>query len=148
MKTALLLLFAFSAPAVDVAGLSWMSGCWAGEQGALAIEEHWTRPAAGQMMGVARTIRSGKVIQHEFLLIDTDSEGAFYLPRISNGDEPVKFRLTTQSASRAVFENPAHDFPQRILYRKTEGGLFARIEGKQNGRDRAVDFPMKAVPCN
>jgi hypothetical protein len=148
MKTALLLLFALCAPAADVAALSWMSGCWAGEQGALLVEEHWTRPAAGQMMGVARTIRSGKVIQHEFLLIDTDAEGVFYLPRISSGAEPVKFRLATQGASEAIFENPAHDFPQRILYRKIEGGLFARIDGKQNGRDRAVDFPMKSVPCN
>src|SRR5215475_10409563 len=141
MKTTLLLLFAVSVPAADVAGLSWMTGCWAGEQGPLFIEEQWTRPAAGQMMGVARTIRSGKVIQHEFLLIVTDAEGVFYLPRISNGAEPVKFRLTTQSASEAIFGNPAHDFPQRILYRKTEGGLFARIQAKQNGKNRAVDFP-------
>ena len=147
MKRSVLLLFAFSLRAADVAGLSWMTGCWAAEQGPIVIEEQWNKPAGGQMMGVARTIRSGKVVQHEFLLIDTDAEGVFYLPRLSNGAEPVKFRLTTQSASEAIFENPAHDFPQRILYRKTDGGLFARIDGKQNGKDRAVDFPMKSVAC-
>ena len=147
MKSILLLLLACSLYAGDVSGLFWMTGCWAGEEGQSRVEEQWTKPAGGQMMGVSRTIRAGKVVFHEFLLIDTDQEGAYYLPRLSNGAEPVKFRLTTQSETGAIFENPAHDFPQRIIYRKTEGGLFARIDGKQNGKDRAVDFPMKSVAC-
>jgi hypothetical protein len=144
MKQALLLLFAFSLRAGDVAGLSWMTGCWAGEEGPIRVEEHWTPPAAGQMMGVARTIKGGKVVSHEFLLIDSDNQGIYYLPRLSNGATPVKFHLTTQTPTEVIFENQAHDFPQRIIYRKTDGGLFARIDGKQNGKERAVDFPMKA----
>ena len=144
MKNALFLLFAFSLRAGDVAGLSWMTGCWAGGEGALRFEEQWIKPAGGQMMGVSRTIRDGKVTGYEFLLIDGDQEGIYYLPRLSSGATPVKFHLTTQSASEVIFENPAHDFPQRIIYRKTDGGLFARIDGKQNGKERAVDFPMKA----
>ena len=40
-----------------------------------------------------------------------------------------------------------HDFPQRILYRKVEGGLFARIEGVDKGKPRSVDFPMTAASC-
>src|SRR5690348_13753455 len=106
----LLLIFACSTRAADVAGLSWMAGCWAGEQGPVRYEETWTKPAAGQMMGVARTIRGGKVVSHEFLLIDTDQQGVFYLPRLSSGVAPVKFRLTTQSAIEAIFENPEHEF--------------------------------------
>jgi hypothetical protein len=146
-KMLVLLILACATRAADVAGLSWMTGCWAGEQGAVRYEESWTRPAAGQMMGVARTIRGGKVVSHEFLLIDTDQQGAYYLPRLSSGAAPVKFRLTTQSAAEAIFENPGHDFPQRIVYRKVDGGLNARIDGKQNGKDRAVEFPMHEVAC-
>ena len=99
------------------------------------------------MMGVARTIRGGKVVSHEFLLIDTDPQGAYYLPRLSSGATPVKFRLTTQNAAEVIFENAGHDFPQRIIYRKVEGGIHARIDGKQNGKDRAVEFRMKEVAC-
>jgi hypothetical protein len=89
MKSAVLLLLSFPLCAADMTGLSWMTGCWAVEQGPVRIEEQWNKPAAGQMTGVARTIRSGKVMQHEFLLIDTEAQGIFYLPRISNGAEPV-----------------------------------------------------------
>jgi hypothetical protein len=85
------------------------------------------------MMGVARTIRSGKVIQHEFLLIDTDSEGG-YLPRISSGSEPVKFRLTTQRASEAIFENPAHDFPQTHSLPQDRGRLICADRGETEWR--------------
>jgi hypothetical protein len=133
--------------AADVAGLSWITGCWAGDGPSTRVEESWTSPLGGQMMGVSRTIRAGKVVAHEFLLIDTDAEGVYYLPRLSNGAAAVKFRLTSQTAAEVIFENQAHDFPQRILYRKTDGGLLARIDGKQGGKDRAVDFPMKSMAC-
>ena len=46
------------------------------------------------------------------------------------------------------FENAAHDFPQRIIYRKTAGGLHARIEGLDKGKPRSEDFPYKRVSCD
>jgi hypothetical protein len=53
------------------------------------------------------------------------------------------------SDSEAVFENPQHDFPRRIVYRlQAAGSLMARIEGTENGKDRAVDFPMQRVKCD
>ncbi|MGH8854313.1 MAG: hypothetical protein ACREWI_08545 [Telluria sp.] len=43
-----------------------------------------------------------------------------------------------------MFENPAHDFPQRIIYRRVgDTGLHARIEGKGKG----IDFPMRRTAC-
>jgi hypothetical protein len=42
-----------------------------------------------------------------------------------------------------TFENPAHDFPQRVIYKLTAPDkLGARIEGMRNGNLRGVDFPM------
>jgi len=148
MKNALLLtLFAFSLHAADVAGLSFMSGCWVTEQGPVTIEEQWNKPAGGQMMGLSRTIKAGKVVFSEFMRIDMDKGEIYYLPRIGTNAAPVRFKLTTQSNTEVIFENPTHDFPQRILYRKTDSGLFARIEGTQNGKSRGEDFPMKSVAC-
>jgi hypothetical protein len=46
----------------------------------------------------------------------------------------------------AVFENPDHDFPNRIIYRTPDAdSLFARIEGKRNGRVSGVDFSLKRI---
>ena len=64
----------------------------------------------------------------------------------TKGETP--FKLTTQTESEAIFENPTHDFPQRIIYRKSaDGGMTARIDGVVNGKERHQDFPFKPVAC-
>ena len=41
-----------------------------------------------------------------------------------------------------VFENLAHDFPQRIIYRRNRRRrVTARIEGTVKGESRGRDFP-------
>jgi hypothetical protein len=143
-------LFFLSLPLLggDVSTLSWMSGCWAMQQGPLTIEEQWNKPVGGQMMGISRTIKGRNVVFSEFMRIDTDKSDIIYLPRIGTKATPVPFKLTTQSETEVIFENPTHDFPQRILYRKVPNGLDARIDGKDKGKTRAEDFPMKSVPCS
>jgi len=39
-----------------------------------------------------------------------------------------------------VFENPEHDFPQRILYRLDGGMLHARIEGVVDGEPLSSEW--------
>ena len=52
------------------------------------------------------------------------------------------------SEGEVVFENPGHDFPQRIIYSlKAGGNLEARIEGEAKGEARTVDFSMKRLDC-
>jgi hypothetical protein len=148
MKSALRAAFlAATLQAADVNQLTWITGCWSMQQGPLTIEERWTPPVGGQMMAVARTIRTAKVVAREFIVIDTEADGIYYSPRIGTKDAAVRFKLTTQTATEVIFENPTHDFPQRILYRKTADGLTARIDGMDKGKARAEDFPMKSVPC-
>lgn len=148
MKSALYALFlAATVQAADVNQLTWITGCWSMQQGALTIEERWSPPVGGQMMAVSRTIRAAKVVAREFIVIDTDPDGIYYSPRIGTKDAAVRFKLTTQTATEVIFENPTHDFPQRILYRKTADGLTARVDGTEKGKARAEDFPMKSVPC-
>jgi hypothetical protein len=47
-----------------------------------------------------------------------------------------------------VFENPQHDFPQRIIYKRDGAdGLKARIEGESKGKPKAFDYPMQRTQC-
>ena len=46
-----------------------------------------------------------------------------------------------------VFENPKHDFPQRIGYQRKGNALLAWIEGTQNGKVRRVEFPYLRTSC-
>jgi hypothetical protein len=50
--------------------------------------------------------------------------------------------------NEVVFENPEHDFPQRIIYRLIANGkLLGRIEGVVDGTERSADFPMTRSDC-
>jgi Domain of unknown function (DUF6265) len=98
------------------------------------------------MFGMTRTIRGGKTVFSEFQRISVEEGKLTYTARIGT-QRVTPFPLKWMTESEVVFENPAHDFPQRILYRKANGGLFARIEGIDKGKERHQDFPYKRVSC-
>ena len=128
-------------------GLAWISGCWEGRSEDRVYTEQWMKPAGGLMLGMSRTIRGGKAFEFEFLQIREDASTVSYVAK-PPGQAEASFKRIRQSDREVVFENLQHDFPQRILYRlQTDGSLLARIEGKANGQERAVDFPMKRVSC-
>ena len=57
--------------------------------------------------------------------------------------------LDTVSPGIAVlFENPQHDFPQRVGYRSSgPDTMLAWIEGTAKGKSRKLEFPYRRVPC-
>jgi uncharacterized protein YciI len=136
--------------------VAWFAGCWTGKRGKTSFREHWMTPEAGMMMGMARTISDGKVVDFESPRIETDGDGTLvYVPK-PKGQAEVRFRLISADANRVVFENPANDFPTRIIYARTEqGDLNARIEGTREGpregqkdqTSRSIDFPMQRASC-
>ncbi len=134
-------------PTID--SLNWLSGCW--EQNDAAKKrfgsEQWMKPAGQSMLGMSRTVKNGKVSGFEFLRIVEDDSGIHYISRPSQNKEETSFKLIKSGANKVVFENPAHDFPQRIIYRLEKTNLFARIEGKNNGKLTAIDFPMIKAKC-
>jgi hypothetical protein len=127
--------------------LNFLAGCWTGQTGQLRFDEQWSKPAAGLMLGASRTLRDGKLIFSEFMRIEEAGADVTYTPRIGTKSAPVSFRMISLDGGEVVFENPTHDFPQRIRYRKAGDGLFARIEGISKGRPRSEDFPMRRTAC-
>jgi hypothetical protein len=107
--------------------LSWMAGHWTGSSDGWQIEEIWLAPGGGVMLGMHRDAK-GEKASFEFLRIAQTAEGIVYLAQ-PGGRPPTPFKLTEATATRAVFENPKHDFPQRILYTLRDGQLCARVEG-------------------
>lgn len=127
------------ADAHRIEDLGWISGHWQ-MTGKTSVEEHWTQPAGGTMLGVNRTLRGGKTVAFEFLRIETRPQGIFYVAH-PNAQPGTDFRLTALSATEAIFENPAHDFPKRLVYRRNaDGSLTARADGGASSADHAVEF--------
>lgn len=127
----------FQGPAVD--HLTWLTGCWTMTRGDSIVEEQWLKPLGGTLMGISRTAKGGRVVEHEFLQIREVNGKLAYVAKPS-GQAEATFPIKTISESEVIFENPAHDFPQRILYRRTPDGVTARVEGTRNGQTRGIDF--------
>ncbi|MBC5763907.1 DUF6265 family protein [Ramlibacter albus] len=146
---AAVLLVAGSARAQDsLAPLSWLAGCWKAENGEPGSGEQWMPLAGDTMMGVSRTVRGGKTVTWEFMRIARREDGAYAFFAQPAGRPPDNFKVVELNAQQVVFENPAHEFPQKIVYRlEAPGKLAAHIEGVRNGNPRKIEFPMLKVPC-
>ena len=129
--------------------LSWMTGCWAADDGKERVEEFWMKPAGQSMIGLSRTIAHGNTVFIEYARIAEVKGEIAYTVALGMGARPVSFRLIKGSETEVVFENPAHDFPRRIIYRRAGAdSLFARIEGTENGVAKGIDFPYKRSSCD
>lgn len=133
----------------DITRLQWLAGCWLRENGSTSTEEQWMRPGAGMMLGMSRTIRDGRVLEHEALRIYSAADGALIFAAAPSNQLPAEFRAVAVSSDSAAFVNAAHDFPQRIVYRRVGAdSVQATIEGPRNGTTRRIDFDYARVRCD
>ena len=133
----------------DSASLAWLAGCWQSEQGEPGSGEHWLPPAGGTMFGVSRTVKNGKTVEFEFVQLRVNADGKLVFIALPSGQKETTFVASSISDRSVTFENPQHDFPQKVIYRlQPDGRLVARIEGTRGGALRGVDFPMKRVACD
>lgn len=114
--------------------LAWLAGHWHGGSEGRVTEEIWLPPAGGLMLGLNRDMGETGQAFFEYLRLEQTAEGVFYRASPGGGDA-TSFKLVECSGSRAVFENKAHDFPQRITYQLTAPDtLTVTISGAVNGK--------------
>ena len=131
-------------PPAAIEALGWLAGAWETRMGEASIEEHWIAPAGGTMFGVSRTVVKGKTVAFEFLRIETRPEALVYVAQ-PNGRPGTDFTLTRLSPGSAVFENPGHDHPKVIRYRRDpEGTLTAEVEGHEKGKPLRQQFRFRS----
>lgn len=125
--------------------LAWMAGSWSGTSRGIEMEEHWTRPSGNSMIGMHRDVGKGRTLGFEFLRIVQQPDAIVYLSMPDGRSPATPFPLKEVSGTRVVFENPAHEFPQRIIYWKDGADLRARIEGTQNGKESGMEWRWSPV---
>lgn len=141
IAVSLLAVPAVSARAGSVADLNWLTGCWVQKARGVTIEETWLAPSGGALLGVGRTVRDADnaLRNYEFMKIDSP-DGVLTFTADPSGQNRASFAVKTQTANEIVFEDPEHDFPQRVVYRKVATGLHAHIEGVIEGQTQTINF--------
>lgn len=125
--------------------LSWLAGCWSAAEAQGETLECWTAPAENLMLGLNRTLRHGRGASFEFLRIAVNGDHVVYFAS-PGGGPATAFRLVNVSASEVTFENPEHDFPQRIRYTLVHPEeLRVRIEATVDGTARQMEWTWYAT---
>jgi hypothetical protein len=136
------------APPDSLEPLAFMAGCWRGPtSGGSVIEEYYTPATANVMLGMTRYLRGSRVTGFEFTSIVREDSGIVVTPR-PEGQTPAPFRVTRLTSNGAVWENPEHDFPRLIAYRRLGDTLVARIEGPGAAGTRSVEWRMTRARCD
>lgn len=110
-----------------LAPLGWWLGAWDSADG--KAREHWAANG-GALFGVSLDERGG----FEVLIVDDGEEGKpadgkLRLWAMPGGELPVEFAQREVGGQGATFENPAHDFPKVVSYRREGEALRAEISG-------------------
>lgn len=129
-----------------IESVAWLQGCWESTSPQRTVEERWTGARAGTMLGTSRTTRNGTLLEHEFITL-REVDGVLAYQAQPSGQPAAEFRSRTVTDSLVVFENPGHDFPQQIGYRRDADSLHAWIEGPGRSGPRRVNFAYSRVAC-
>jgi hypothetical protein len=124
--------------------LTFMTGSWSGRSGSVEMEEIWTLPKGGVMLGLHRDVEPGARTFFEFLRIE-DRDGRIVYIASPRGGGTTEFPLVKIEEGVVIFENLEHDYPQRIIYRREGGGLTARIEGVVQGEFEVTEWSWTQV---
>jgi hypothetical protein len=125
----------------------WLTGCWQATNPQRTVYEQWTAPEARAMLGTSRTVRRDSLVEYELVVLREQGDRLTYHAHPS-GQAQTTFVATSVGESSVTFENPQHDFPQKIGYeRRGADSLVAWISGPRGGTTRRIDFPYKRISC-
>src|SRR5262249_45622254 len=140
-----------SAPSSGGAGagiqrVAWLARCWELSSNGRTVEEHWMAPRGKNMINAGRTMKGDTLVEFEQVVLREEGDRLAYEAHPSSQPSAV-FMSTTVGDGSVVFENPDHDFPQRVGYDRKGDALVGWIEGMRDGKIRRIEFPYRHVPC-
>lgn len=128
---------------------NWMLGEWEKTDSLGTLREIWERLDDSTFVGLSYYIQNKKdTLHNEQVELMQDGEHLIYTTTIKgeNNDSPIPFQMTKDEDSLLVFENPKHEYPQKIQYKLMKNGsLIATISGKQNGKNSAENYSMNKI---
>jgi hypothetical protein len=104
--------------------LAWISGHWQTAPGGRArIEEHWTQPTGGSMIGMGRTIANNKTVEFEYLRIEQRTDGIYYVASPNASVPPQTSSSPAFQAGKRSSKTRSTTFPSESSIAKTQTAL-------------------------
>jgi len=120
-----------------------LKGTWKADIKGKIIYETWRTGVGDELSGMSYKLNGKDTIVFEQTRIVNQNRKLSYIAKVTNQNEgkEVAFKLVSSSNNTFVFENPEHDFPQRVAYQFVSAdSLHAWIDGKYKGKMAREDY--------
>lgn len=121
----------------------WLTGVWKMNILSGAIIESWEQVSENLYKGKSVRVKGKDSTLQETLEIVKRDTTWYYVSTVNgqNNNQPISFKIIYHRFMEFICENPAHDFPQRISYRRyLPMMMHASIEGNSKGRYSKRNF--------
>lgn len=131
-----------------LATMNWLLGQWENKMNEYNLSETWEKKNDSTFVGQGFLIKGKDTLSSESIELLQKGEVLFYVPTVKgeNNDKPITFKLTTTTEKEFTFENPKHDYPQKIVYKMINAtNHIATISGIQQEKLSSESYPMKKI---
>jgi len=125
---------------------SWLIGTWQKQSAKGILSESWQQLDDSTFVGRSFFVNNGDTVSSEFIRLEQRNNKLYYIPTVAdqNDGRPISFTLTNLTDSSVTFENPEHDFPQKIYYQfQKPDSLIAEVSAMVNGSQKSIVFRME-----
>jgi len=126
--------------------INWLIGNWENKMPNGTLKEIWIKENDSMFSAKSYYIKEEDTLHNETILLTQKNDVITYSAKIigENNDKSIDFKLTSMTENNCVFENPSHDYPQKIMYKKaSNNNLIATISGIQQGKQSTENYSMK-----
>ena len=127
---------------------NWLIGRWENNSKEGNLSEFWSKANDSTFHGESYFVIGKDTVFGEKVELKQRGNDFIYEARVAkqNDEKPVPFKMTSSSENEMIFENPAHDYPNKIVYQKVSNdSLVAEIFGNKDGKTKSEVFKMKRV---
>ena len=126
----------------------WLIGSWQTKSTDGTLSENWKKLNDSTYQGQSYFVKGKDTLHFETITLQQKGDELTYLATIKgqNSDKAVSFMLTKTTENQLVFENPTHDYPQKISYNHvSKDSLVAEISGVQQSKPSSEKYIMTKI---
>ncbi len=126
----------------------WLKGTWQRQSAKGILTESWQQLDDSTFAGRSFFVSNGDTVSSETIRLEQRNGKLYYMPIASgqNDGKAIVFTQTKLSDSTIIFENPTHDFPQKIEYRfQKPDSLIAEVSSVSGELKKSIVFRMRRV---
>ncbi|MBP9152416.1 MAG: hypothetical protein KBF73_09050 [Flavobacteriales bacterium] len=120
--------------------LNWIIGTWEMVEGPATTTETWELINDSTFVGSGITKQSDNIVFEEELGIEYRNGEVIYIAVLP--DKTAHFKMTDLSTNSATFEDPANDFPNKIVYVLNGEKMDITLFGIQDGKEQNIQMSL------